>query len=195
MFLQPELNDLARFREGEAPAEPSEKPRLSTAPAARQEPRPPEITKQYLGRGRPACPSAGETPTPQASPSETAARSSARRQPFLCFQRRSPGDVLVGKTKIAGSAQRRSSGAVLQHGSVLLARSPAAPELDGLKELSGRTIAPEQLAQAWLASLASAVPGTWQRGMLSDDQRRRASTLAAEKYSSAAWVENRGRGG
>ena len=28
-------------------------------------------------------------------------------QPFLCFQRRSPGDVLIGRTKVCGSAQRR----------------------------------------------------------------------------------------
>ena len=49
------------------------------------------------------------------------------REPFLCFQRRSPGDVLVGGVKVAGSAQRRCRGAVLQHGSLLLARSPAAP--------------------------------------------------------------------
>ncbi|MEN6493699.1 MAG: hypothetical protein ABFD16_05355, partial [Thermoguttaceae bacterium] len=52
--------------------------------------------------------------------------------PFLCFQRRSPGDLLVGPIKVAGSAQRRLRGAVLQHGSILLARSLAAPELDGL---------------------------------------------------------------
>jgi len=38
------------------------------------------------------------------------------RLPFLCFQRRAPGDVLVGRTKVAGSAQRRSSGAVLHAG-------------------------------------------------------------------------------
>ncbi len=79
------------------------------------------------------------------------------RQPFLCFQRRSPGDVLVGGAKIAGSAQRRCRGAVLQHGSLLLARSHAAPELDGLKELSGRAIVVEELIQAWLERLAGAL--------------------------------------
>ncbi len=34
-------------------------------------------------------------------------------EPFLCFQRRSPGDVVIGETKVAGSAQRRCQGAVL----------------------------------------------------------------------------------
>ncbi len=114
--------------------------------------------------------------------------------PFLCFQRRSPGDVLVGETKIAGSAQRRCRGAVLQHGSVLLARSPAAPELDGLKELIGRAIAPEQLVEAWLARLAGTLPSTWQSGHLSDADHRRAALLATEKYASCVWTENRCRG-
>ena len=68
----------------------------------------------------------------------------AVRQPFLCFQRRAPGDVLVAGEKVAGSAQRRCRGAVLQHGSVLLARSPAAPELLGLKELAAKTIPVEE---------------------------------------------------
>jgi lipoate-protein ligase A len=115
-------------------------------------------------------------------------------QPFLCFQRRSPGDVLVGRTKVAGSAQRRCRGAVLQHGSVLLARSPAAPELAGLKELVDKTIGPEELAESWLARLGATMPGNLPSGRLSDAQRRRAAVLATEKYGSAAWTENRGRG-
>lgn len=61
--------------------------------------------------------------------------------PFLCFLRRSPGDVLVQsadgsiETKIVGSAQRRARGAVLQHGSILFAQSPFTPELPGLCEM------------------------------------------------------------
>ncbi len=39
---------------------------------------------------------------------------------------------------ICGSAQRRvAAGAVLQHGSLLLAQSPFAPELPGILELTG----------------------------------------------------------
>src|SRR4051812_42296912 len=49
-------------------------------------------------------------------------------EPFLCFQRRTYGDVLVGRAKVCGSAQRRQRGAVLQHGSILLAQSAFAPE-------------------------------------------------------------------
>ncbi len=56
-------------------------------------------------------------------------------QPFLCFQRRSCGDVVCHHQKILGSAQRRGRGAVLQHGSLLVSRSHHAPQLPGVAEL------------------------------------------------------------
>ena len=54
---------------------------------------------------------------------------------FLCFQRRSPGDIVVGNCKLMGSAQRRFQSAILQHGSLLLATSQYARELVGVGEL------------------------------------------------------------
>ena len=115
------------------------------------------------------------------------------RQPFLCFQRRSLGDVLAGGVKIAGSAQRRRRGAVLQHGSVLLARSAAAPELDGLKDRTGKSIAADKLIEAWLERLAEVLAVEWRVLALSGGDRRRAAALDSEKYSTAAWTKNRGR--
>src|SRR5439155_9541566 len=38
----------------------------------------------------------------------------------LCFQHHAPGDVMIGTAKIAGSAQRKQRGALLQHGAILL---------------------------------------------------------------------------
>lgn len=125
------------------------------------------------------CGEAGETPAAHG------------RQPFLCFQRRAPGDVLVRGVKIAGSAQRRSRGAVLQHGSLLLARSEAAPELDGLKELSGKAIVVEEFIQAWLERLTGTLGVVWRQGNLSEPSRYRATELAAEKYASTAWTNVR----
>jgi lipoate-protein ligase A len=113
------------------------------------------------------------------------------RQPFLCFQRRAAGDVLVNGEKIAGSAQRRCRGAVLQHGSVLLARSAVAPELNGLKELTTQTILVEEFIQAWLETLSRALAITWRRDELPAEHRHRAARLAAEKYESAAWTNAR----
>ena len=57
--------------------------------------------------------------------------------PFLCFDRRSPVDVVIDGKKIAGSAQRRTNRGLLQHGSVLMQRSEYAPHLPGVLEIGG----------------------------------------------------------
>jgi lipoyl(octanoyl) transferase len=56
---------------------------------------------------------------------------------FLCFSRGDANDLVIAGHKVLGSAQRRRRGAVLQHGSLLLERSPVAPEYPGITELSG----------------------------------------------------------
>ena len=114
-------------------------------------------------------------------------------EPLLCFQRRAMGDVLIGTAKVAGSAQRRRRGAVLQHGSVLLARSAAAPELDGLSELTGQPIGAEQLLAAWLPLLQRRLAADWQRGGLSEQQQIEAMLLSTNRYAAASWTERRGR--
>ena len=124
---------------------------------------------------------------------EKPAQRERKDEPFLCFQRRAPGDVLVDRTKVAGSAQRRRRGAVLQHGSELLLRSQAAPELAALEDLAGRTIARDELAGAWLARLRRGMAGAWCRGQLGEYERRRAAALVQSRYASACWIENRGR--
>ncbi len=58
--------------------------------------------------------------------------------PFLCFERRSLGDVVIGGAKVMGSAQRRSRGGLLQHGSLLLRCSEFAPSLAGLADIDLR---------------------------------------------------------
>jgi lipoate-protein ligase A len=114
----------------------------------------------------------------------TALEAPARgRQPFLCFLRRACSDVVLAGHKIAGSAQRRRRGAVLQHGSVLLARSPLAPELPGIAELTGLTIAPEELAQRWVRHLAAAFGVTVQPRELTPQEREEAAYWQAERFA------------
>ncbi len=115
------------------------------------------------------------------------------QKPLLCFQRRAAGDLLVGPIKIAGSAQRRRGRAVLQHGSLLLRRSAAAPELAGLEDLAGRAICKDRLADAWLGELSVCLGVRWSRHVLSDRQRHRAAALVEGRYGSARWTENRRR--
>jgi lipoate-protein ligase A len=115
------------------------------------------------------------------------------RQPFLCFERRAPGDVLVGKNKIAGSAQRRFNGAVVQHGSILLDRSTCAPELPGLNDLGSGEFARKDLLAAWLQILVEKLPLELQPDSLSLVESRHAAQLIEEKYGSEDWNRHRGR--
>jgi lipoate-protein ligase A len=61
--------------------------------------------------------------------------SAAGSSPFLCFDRRSPVDVVIDGKKIVGSAQRRTARGLLQHGSILLRSSEHAPHLPGILEI------------------------------------------------------------
>jgi lipoate-protein ligase A len=112
-------------------------------------------------------------------------------QPFLCFERHSAGDVLIEGHKVAGSAQRRSARALLQHGSVLLSRSPAAPELPGISQLSGVTLGWDQIRRAWLESLQRIWPAHWQMVSLTAAQRERVSDKVAAKFAHTRWNQRR----
>lgn len=108
--------------------------------------------------------------------------------PFLCFERRAFGDVLVGEAKIAGSAQRRFNGAVVQHGSILIERSPCAPELPGLNDLDGgRESTEDELLTRWQHKLAEGLELYFSPGELTDIERTRADRLTAEKYAADGW--------
>jgi lipoate-protein ligase A len=112
-------------------------------------------------------------------------------EPFLCFQRRGVGDVVLSGWKIAGSAQRRRRGAVLQHGSVLLGRSSSAPELPGLVEVGGREIGCEELANAWRARLSRQCQICWHHSPLDELEVMRATQLVEEIYSRPDWTHRR----
>jgi len=56
--------------------------------------------------------------------------------PFLCFLRSDPRDVVLAEHKVIGSAQRRRRGKILQHGSVLLRASRLTPEIPGVADLN-----------------------------------------------------------
>jgi len=121
------------------------------------------------------------------------ATSPTQAEPFLCFQRRAPGDVLIDGAKIAGSAQRRRQGAILQHGSVLLETSPRAPELPGIGELTGRKIHPDALRDAWLALLRQRLAERWEPAQMADSTRLRAGELTFGKYAAESWTRWRNR--
>ena len=115
----------------------------------------------------------------------------ASAQPFLCFQRQTMGDVLLGETKICGSAQRRRRGAILQHGSLLLATSTAAPELPGILEVGGRALEAGELAERWGRKIAATIQLALSPGALSPAECTTASSLGREKYGAELWNRRR----
>jgi lipoate-protein ligase A len=108
--------------------------------------------------------------------------------PFLCFQRRTSGDVLLSDYKIAGSAQRRHRGALLQHGSILLKMSVASPELPGIAELTNIDISPRSLSTAWVPRIADHLGITLVEKDVTDDERQRACQICRDKFESTGWT-------
>lgn len=135
------------------------------------------------------------------------AKQKPAEEPFLCFQRRADGDLLVegpfpageprpgamsaptvrGRYKVCGSAQRKRRGALLQHGGVLLAESPAAPELPGLAELGVLAVEADALAPVFAGCLSDALGLSCSPGGLTEAETAAAERIAATKYGSADW--------
>jgi lipoate-protein ligase A len=110
----------------------------------------------------------------------------------LCFLHQTPGDLLVGGSKVAGSAQRKLKGSLLQHGSLLLRQSKSAPDLPGMEDLAGRDLfTPQELAERLTYRFvneteASIVPREW-----TDVERQRMEEVKLQKYANAEWNSKR----
>lgn len=113
------------------------------------------------------------------------------REPFLCFQRRTKGDVLCAGQKICGSAQRRQRGAVLQHGSVLLRQSAAAPELAGVLQLSGVEIAASTLASLWTLRLTQQLGISLAPASLLPEEQTRVANYHEARFAASDWTQRR----
>lgn len=116
---------------------------------------------------------------------------SVSSQPFLCFERRSPGDILLGQTKIAGSAQRRHKGCLLQHGSLLLATSTYAPELIGLETLAGARMMPNDLVADWTFEIEKSLGTSFESGQLTNEEIGGAKSFVRAKFGLEKWTARR----
>jgi lipoyl(octanoyl) transferase len=114
-----------------------------------------------------------------------------RSRPLLCFTDLSPEDVIFEGEKIVGSAQRRRGGAVLQHGSILLVRSPQAPELAGLCDAADLSAEPKEWSSRlfeWIPRALGLRPLAMQ---LPHEIRIRAKERESSRYGDPAWTGNR----
>lgn len=112
-------------------------------------------------------------------------------EPFLCFQRRTDEDLIVDGYKVLGSAQRRGRGGLLQHGSLLLESSPAAPQLPGIRELTGRKITTIEFAGRFAERLGAVCDVGWKPGNLFEDELRSVELQLKGKFASESWTKKK----
>jgi len=123
---------------------------------------------------------------------ERGGETGARGHAFLCFERHADFDVTVGPNKIAGSAQARRGGALLQHGSVLLDAPPFGNEgLTSASVEAGRGVSYGALAPRLVEAARRALEVPFPPGELPDELRGRADALVAEKFGTEAWIRKR----
>lgn len=122
----------------------------------------------------------------------------------LCFLARRMPAILVEGRKLVGSAQRRSGGWLLQHGSLLLELdhefqrelfpawpADAARRMTCLSELLGRRPAPEELFAALAEAWGSCFGGPCRWGEATPLELAEAERLVAVRYGRAEWTEAR----
>jgi lipoate-protein ligase A len=112
------------------------------------------------------------------------------KQSFLCFQRREIDDVILGDTKIAGSAQRRRRNALLQHGSVLLAKSSHAPELLGIGNFAKLPTA-DTLIDAWAGNIATRLGANFVLSKIVHKEYQAAENHVRKRYGAEEWLKRR----
>lgn len=109
---------------------------------------------------------------------------------FLCFQRRTDEDLVVSGYKVLGSAQRRTRSTVLQHGSLLLAASPFAPELPGISELSSKSLSAD-LSKEIANAVSEKLGFQLHQDTLSDQEIAQSKTIQAARFANNSWLNRR----
>jgi len=110
---------------------------------------------------------------------------------FLCFQHQTPADLLIGGHKIVGSAQRKRRGAVMQHGSILLQRSPLAPVLPGVGELAQVQIDAFDLATRLAATLQAETGWQFDPDELDAGELSRVPDVVRDTFAADEWNHRR----
>lgn len=115
----------------------------------------------------------------------------AGNRPLLCFVGRDEEDLVCEGKKLVGSAQRRRGGAVLQHGSITLARSPVTPELVGICDFAdvprSASYWIERFSKSLIEDLDLRVVSTGLTAAISEHARE----LERTRYRDPAWTQSR----
>lgn len=129
-----------------------------------------------------------------------------------CFDSPSWYELVVDGRKIAGSAQVRAHGGLLQHGALLLELSAEdlfsvlqfrseeersavqrefAERAVSVKDLTGRIVSYNEAAEAFAQGFEKGLNLSLVKGSLTEGERELADRLYKEKYSTQAWNERR----
>lgn len=125
---------------------------------------------------------------------QASAADRASRDTVLCFQRWTPGDVVLAGHKVVGSAQRKQKRCLLQHGAILMQASAHVAHLKGIADLAccpDTLELPMELCTAISDELRQEVGWALARLDWTADERRERAELARHKYATAAWNEKR----
>ncbi len=106
---------------------------------------------------------------------------------FLCFQRRSPGDIVLQDVKICGSAQRRLNAAILQHGSILLACSEFAPELPGVHDVAGFNVPAASFQRRLTERLSERLQLAFQPSQLDEREQFISREIQQRQFAQHDW--------
>ncbi len=129
----------------------------------------------------------------------SACDASAQRGPFFCFARRHGLDVVVddpncpcGIAKIAGSAQRRTKTAILQHGSIMLDSRYTQHPVATWSQLAGKTIEFNQAVAQLIPTFEHSVGMSFARDSWHAAELQRANAIEV-RYAGAGWTIHRQR--
>jgi lipoyl(octanoyl) transferase len=111
-----------------------------------------------------------------------------KKRQLLCFTDPDPEDIVTRGIKIVGSAQRRRGGAVLQHGSVLLARSSRIPELPGICDVADESASNYDWSNEMLDRIPHALGLRRVNVAVPALVQARAIELRRDRYQNSAWT-------
>jgi lipoate-protein ligase A len=110
------------------------------------------------------------------------------KRQLLCFTDPDPEDIVTKGIKIVGSAQRRRGGAVLQHGSLLLARSSHTPELPGICDVADESASNHDWSNEMLDRIPHALGLQRVDVELPAQVQTRVTELRRDRYQNPAWT-------
>jgi lipoate-protein ligase A len=108
-----------------------------------------------------------------------------------CFYRVTSYDLVAGGAKLVGSAQRRTQGRVLHHGSIPLAANPLTPGASDLSGLAGRTITCSEATEAVRRGFEKFFAIQFVEWRPHRSVLEASAGLAGSKYGAADWVMRR----